>query len=129
MDSKGRTYSTDPQSSDELVYMLKHPNPLDYHWVAYRFISNFSIYFDCGLFCVNRGVRPYADICGVCVCAREYVHGDADALRRSQTVIGPCTENKSFLYNLECFVCVCVYVCLRERKIYVHMTHEQVYVQ
>lgn len=39
------------------------------------------------------------------------MHGDADAnaLRRSQTVIGPCTENESFLYNLECFVCVCVF--------------------
>lgn len=57
----------------------------------------------------------------VCVCESDYVHGDADAnvLRRSQTVIGPCTENESFLYNLEYFVCVCVcmFVCEGEKDI------------
>lgn len=65
-------------------------------------------------------------IFGVCVCVRT-VYADANVPCRSQTVIEPCTENESFLYNLECFVCV--FVCMWERKIYVHMTHEQVYVQ
>lgn len=36
------------------------------------------------------------------------VYADANVLSRSQTVIEPCTENESFLYNLECFVCLCV---------------------
>lgn len=72
--------------------------------------------FDCGP--SNQGIRPYADIWGACMCT---VY--ADVLRRSQTVIEPCTEKESlFLYNLEWSVCV--FVCTRERKIYVHMTHE-----
>lgn len=72
--------------------------------------------FGWGLFNVNVGIRPYADICGVFeyVCT---VYADANVLCRSQTVIEPCTENESFLYTVcVCFMCV----CMRDKDICVY---------
>lgn len=76
--------------------------------------------FDCGLFYVNQGIRPYADICGVCayLCTCT-VYADANVLRRSQTVIEPCTENESFFYIILSGLCVCLCVRGRERYMYI----------
>lgn len=68
----------DPHSPDiVLVYMLKDSNSLDYHWVSCWFICHFSIFLiDCGLFYVNQGIRPYADVCVcVCVCVHDVCRG------------------------------------------------------
>lgn len=76
--------------------------------------------FGWGLFNVNLGIRPYADICGVFeyVCT---VDADANVLCKSQTVIEPCTENESFLYTvIWSALCVCVFVCMREKDICVY---------
>lgn len=37
------------------------------------------------------------------------VYEDANVLRRSQTVIEPCTEIESFFYIILSGLCVCVY--------------------
>lgn len=42
----------------------------------------------------------------MCVCT---VYEDANVLRRSQTVIEPCTEIESFFYIILSGLCVCVY--------------------
>lgn len=122
--SEGSTFLHATLEAQSCVGLCKKNNDLITSALPIGSLDTFLHYC---LFYVNQGIRPYADISGVSVCVYVCVctvYADVNVLHRSQTVIEPCTENESFFYMYSW-----VFVCLRERKIYVHMTHEQVYVQ
>lgn len=86
-------------------------------WLATGLPVGLSVTF---LLCVNQGTRPYADICGMCVCV--YAHGVCRCilLVDLRLWLNPAQKMSHFYITLRV---LCVSVCMRERKVCTYDVH------